>query len=32
MVQNVKVIGYYICKVSVWVVTVGKWKMKGDKL
>jgi hypothetical protein len=32
MVCNVKVMGYYIYKVSLWVVAVGKWKVKNDML
>jgi len=32
VVHNVKVMGYYIYKVSLWVVAVGKWKVKSDML
>ena len=30
--KYVEVLGYYICKVFLWAVAVGKWKVKSDKL
>jgi hypothetical protein len=32
MVKNLKVMGYYIYKISLLAVAVGKWKLKSDEL